>query len=203
MGDMSSRKDWGIHELDFVFSTVVVGSIMNFSLMYFLAGTKSASSSKAAGNIIARMFDENTLKRMGAPGGHFFEPGFPLAKRFLNLVYKGSVFGLVGFTAGIAGTSLSNCLIATRKRLDPKYEAQNESPAILPNAGVWAAHMGLSSNTRYQLLNGLDLILQPRMGAGAFKGLSTVIRLSNNVLGGMSFVTLAKLFGVQKSGDDA
>ena len=24
LGDMSSRKDWGIHELDFVFSTVVV-----------------------------------------------------------------------------------------------------------------------------------------------------------------------------------
>jgi Protein RETICULATA-related len=24
VGDMSTRKDWGIHELDFVFSTVVV-----------------------------------------------------------------------------------------------------------------------------------------------------------------------------------
>jgi Protein RETICULATA-related len=24
VGDMSTRKDWGIHELDFVFSTIVV-----------------------------------------------------------------------------------------------------------------------------------------------------------------------------------
>lgn len=201
LGDMSSRKDWGIHELDFVFSTIVVGSIMNFSLMYFLAGTHS-SSSKAAGNIIAKLFDENTLKGMGAPGGNFFEAGFPLGKRFLNLGYKGMMFGLVGFSAGVVGTSLSNGLIAMRKQLDPNYEAQNESPAILPNAGVWATHMGVSSNSRYQLLNGLDMVLQPRMGPTAFKALSTVIRLSNNILGGMSFVTLAKLCRVQKSSDD-
>lgn len=202
LGDMSSRKDWGIHELDFVFSTIVVGSIMNFSLMYFLAGTR-ASTSRAAPNIIAKLFDDNTLKAMGAPGGNFFETGFPLSKRFLNLGYKGMVFGLVGFSAGVVGTSLSNGLIAMRKRLDPAYEAQNESPAILPNAGVWATHMGVSSNTRYQLLNGLDLVLQPRMSPTAFKAFSTAIRLSNNILGGMSFVTLAKLCRVQKSSDDA
>ncbi|KAK9862835.1 hypothetical protein WJX84_007917 [Apatococcus fuscideae] len=39
IGDMSSRPYWGIYELDFVFSTLVVGSIVNFSLMYFLAPT--------------------------------------------------------------------------------------------------------------------------------------------------------------------
>ncbi len=26
LGDMSSRKDWGIHELDFVFSTLVASA---------------------------------------------------------------------------------------------------------------------------------------------------------------------------------
>ncbi len=40
---------------------------MNFSLMYFLAGTP-ASASRAGGNIVAKLFDENTLKGMGAPG---------------------------------------------------------------------------------------------------------------------------------------
>ncbi len=35
---------------------------------------------------------------------------------------QGAVFGLVGFCAGVIGTSLSNGLIALRKRLDPKFE---------------------------------------------------------------------------------
>lgn len=35
---------------------------------------------------------------------------------------------------------------------------QNESPAILANSAVWATHMGVSSNVRYQLLNGLDMV---------------------------------------------
>lgn len=202
LGDMSSRKDWGIHELDFVFSTLVVGSIMNFSLMYLLAKTPSTVAAAGSGSIIARLFDENTLKNMGAPGGNFFEPGFPLHKRFVNLAYKGVVFGLVGFVAGVVGTSLSNTLIATRKKLDPSYQPQNESPGIVQNAAVWGTHMGISSNTRYQLLNGLDMVLQPVVPPAAFKALSTVIRLLNNIVGGMSFVTLAKLFNVQPSSPD-
>jgi Protein RETICULATA-related len=99
----------------------------------------------------------------------------------------------VGFCAGVIGTSLSNGLIAMRKRLDPKFEVpdlaarlecqgglvwrvhcvpvhlvqfaasglqqvQNESPAVLSNSAVWATHMGLSSNVRYQALNGLDMV---------------------------------------------
>lgn len=40
------------------------------------------------------------------------------------------------------------------------------------------------------------------MGGGIFKAFSTIIRLANNVVGGMSFVTLAKLADVQKSGGD-
>lgn len=37
LGDMASRPNFGLNELDFVFSTVVVGSILNFTLMYSLS----------------------------------------------------------------------------------------------------------------------------------------------------------------------
>jgi Protein RETICULATA-related len=37
-------------------------------------------------------------------------------------------------------------------------QVQNESPGIFSNAGVWATHMGVSSNVRYQALNGLDMV---------------------------------------------
>lgn len=40
------------------------------------------------------------------------------------------------------------------------------------------------------------------MPPSAFKGVSSIIRLLNNIVGGMSFVTLAKLFNVQPSSDE-
>ncbi len=50
-----------------------------------------------------------------------FEPGFPLAKRLANLVYKGLVFAVIGMAAGVVGTAASNGLIAMRKHLDPSW----------------------------------------------------------------------------------
>lgn len=41
---------------------------MNFSLMYLLAKTPASAATAGSGNLLARLFDENTLKRMGAPG---------------------------------------------------------------------------------------------------------------------------------------
>lgn len=69
LGDMSSRPNWGLNELDFVFSTIVVGSIMNFSLMYLLAPTAAAAGGAAAGgSLLQRALSEQTLKNWGCPG---------------------------------------------------------------------------------------------------------------------------------------
>ena len=86
LGDMSSRKDWGIHELDFVFATLIVGSIINFSLMWFLAPTASAGSASAS--FTSKFFGDFFLKKWGAPTGHMFQPGFSVAKRATNFAYK-------------------------------------------------------------------------------------------------------------------
>jgi hypothetical protein len=46
-------------------------------------------------------------------------------------------------------------------------------------------------------------VAQPAMPPGVFKLLTSVLRTANNILGGISFVTLAKITGVQSSaGDD-
>ena len=153
------------------------------------------------------------------------------------------MFGVVGLGAGLAGTAVSNGLIAIRKALDPKFESQNALPNVLLNASCWGAHMGVSSNIRYQLINGLEMVggpaaapvltrqgclshsnllpsraeqsrdvalliplqvLQPRMSAMPFRVLTSLVRTGNNILGGVSFVLLAKVMGVQQSqGDEA
>ncbi len=42
-------------------------------------------------------------------------------------------------------------------------------------------------------------VAQPAMPPGVFKLLTSVLRTANNILGGISFVTLAKITGVQSS----
>ena len=199
LGDMSSRPNWGLNELDFVFATLVVGSIVNFSLMYLLAPTAAASGASAG--FVGKFFGDYYMRLWGAPTGHMFEPGFALSKRLVNFAYKGVVFASIGISAGLVGTAISNGLIMARKKLDPEFVQQNEAPNVVGNASCWALHMGISSNLRYQMLNGMDMILQPMMPTGAFRLVTSLFRSVNNVIGGISFVFIAKMFGVQKAAE--
>eukprot|EP00891_Asterochloris_glomerata_P002317 jgi/Astpho2/2317/e_gw1.00043.18.1_t len=208
LGDMSSRPYWGLYELDFVFSTLIVGSIVNFSLMYLLASLPATSAAAQSGGLVQKIFSEQTLRTWGAPAGHMFQPGFPFSARYCSLtalscMLQGFVFALVGMAAGLTGTAVSNSLIFVRQKLDPNFKPQNQAPNVVLNAATWATHMGISSNVRYQMLNGLDMVLQPALSPTVFKVFISIIRTANNVLGGISFVTLAKLFGVQSSQGDA
>lgn len=190
LGDMASRPNFGLDELDFVFSTIVVGSILNFTLMYMLAPTAAvgAVSSRLPGIFAS------------CPAGHMFEPGhFSLLDRAGTFVYKGAQFAVVGFAAGLVGTILSNVLLSVRKKMDPDFVMQNDAPPTVLNAATWALHMGLSSNARYQTLNGLEFSLARWLHPTVFKTSVFLLRGLNNVVGGVSFVTLARLTGSQKS----
>eukprot|EP00850_Spirogloea_muscicola_P008109 SM000042S15376 [mRNA] locus=s42:627945:628871:- [translate_table: standard] len=188
-GDMASRPNYGLGELDFVFSTLVVGSILNFSLMFLLAPT---ASSTAIAEHLPGIFTNS-------PTGHMFEKGaFSLAERAGTAVYKGVQFATVGFAAGLGGTVLSNTLLAIRRKMDPKFVANAPPPALL-NAATWALHMGISSNLRYQSLNGLETLLARKLSPNVFKVTVFALRGINNVLGGSSFVILARLTGSQKA----
>lgn len=197
-GDMAGRPNFGLNELDFVFSTLVVGSIVNFLLMYLLAPTLTPAVAGGRGNPIAKLFSDATLANVGAPTGHIFQKGtFTLGQRATNVAFKGMQFGVVGISAGLTGTAVSNTLLAIRKKLDPSFEMQNEAPNVVLNALTWGLHMGVSSNLRYQVLNGLDMHLSALLPGGAFKLATSLIRTGNNVLGGVSFSVLARVLGVQ------
>ncbi|PKU76081.1 protein RETICULATA-RELATED 3, chloroplastic [Dendrobium catenatum] len=184
LGDMASRTNFGLNELDFVFCTLVVGSIVNFVLMYLLAPTTAVSSAAAA-----------------SLPSYMFEPGpFSLLDRIGTFAYKGATFAAVGFAAGLAGTAISNGLISLRKKMDPEFETPNKAPPTVLNAITWALHMGLSSNIRYQTLNGVEFVMEKALPPVGFKASVVALRCLNNVVGGMSFVMLARLTGSQKVG---
>ncbi|KAL1193788.1 Protein RETICULATA-RELATED 2 [Cardamine amara subsp. amara] len=188
LGDMASRPNFGLNELDFVFSTLVVGSILNFTLMYLLAPT---AVSPGSSNFLPGIF-------RSCPSSHMFEQGnFTVMNRFGTLVYKGMVFATVGLAAGLVGTAISNGLIILRKKMDPSFETPNKPPPTLLNSLTWAAHMGVSANVRYQTLNGAEFLLEKSLPPLVFKTGVIVLRVVNNVLGGMSFVVLARMTGSQ------
>lgn len=203
VGDMASRPNWGLNELDFVFATLVVGSIVNFALMYLLAPVAGAGGAGAKLGLVQKIFGEYYLRGWGAPTGHLFEPGFSLGSRLINFGYKGCVFAFIGMCAGLVGTATSNGLLELRKKMDPTFSSPNTPPSIVGNASCWALHMGVSSNLRYQMLNGVDMILQPIMPSSLFRLFTSVVRGANNMVGGISFVVLAKALGVQKSAEQA
>ena len=105
----------------------------------------------------------------------------------------------MGLGAGITGTLASNGLLALRKRFDPSFRLQNEMPKWYMNGAAWGLHLTVSSNIRYQVLNGADMVLSSLLPSTAFKVYTAVIRGVNNMIGGTSFVLLAKLIGAQKS----
>ncbi|CAA0842118.1 Protein of unknown function (DUF3411 [Striga hermonthica] len=186
LGDMASRPNFGLDELDFVFSTLVVGSILNFALMYILAPTPSGPA-----QTLPSIFS-------GSPPSHMFEPGpYSFPARLGTFVYKGLVFGAVGLAAGLLGTAISNGLIAARRRVDPGFEPPNKPPPTVLNAATWALQLGLSSNLRYQGMNGIEYLLAKGLPPVVFKTSVLVLRCLNNVVGGMSFVALARLTGSQ------
>uniref|UniRef100_A0A1J3EBM7 Protein RETICULATA-RELATED 3, chloroplastic n=1 Tax=Noccaea caerulescens TaxID=107243 RepID=A0A1J3EBM7_NOCCA len=188
LGDMASRPNFGLNELDFVFSTLVVGSILNFTLMYLLAPSAASAGSS---NLLPGIF-------RSCPASHMFEQGsFTVMNRFGTLVYKGVVFAAVGLAAGLVGTAISNGLIMLRKKMDPSFETPNKPPPTLLNSLTWATHMGVSANVRYQTLNGAEFLMEKGLPPLVFKTGVVALRVVNNLLGGMSFVVLARMTGSQ------
>ncbi|PKA50520.1 hypothetical protein AXF42_Ash013735 [Apostasia shenzhenica] len=187
VGDMATRPNYGLNELDFVFSTLVVSSILKFVLMYLLAPTAvpsvGSSSTSFASSLPSYMF---------APGPYSFP------SRIAALGYQGATLAAIGFATGFVGTAISNGLIALRRRIDPAFEPPNKPPPTLLNAVTWAIQMGVSTNIRYQTVNGVEFLMERSLPSTVFKFTVLTLRCLNNVVGGMSLVVLARMTGSQK-----
>ncbi|KAG2333514.1 hypothetical protein Bca52824_004694 [Brassica carinata] len=125
---------------------------------------------------------------------------FSVNQRIATFFYKGLLYGSVGFGCGLIGQGIAN-LIMTAKRSIKKSEEDVPVPPLFKSAALWGVFLGLSSNARYQIINGLERVVE---GSTAAKRIPVVamaftvgVRFANNVYGGMQFVDWAKLSGVQ------
>ncbi|CAN1294507.1 Protein RETICULATA-RELATED 1, chloroplastic [Linum perenne] len=112
----------------------------------------------------------------------------------------GVLYGSVGFGCGLIGQGIAN-MIMNAKRSVKKSEEDIPIPPLLKSAALWGVFLAVSSNTRYQIINGLEQVVEgsalARKVPPMSKAFTIGVRFANNIYGGMQFVDWAKWSGVQ------
>ncbi|XP_009622878.1 protein RETICULATA-RELATED 1, chloroplastic [Nicotiana tabacum] len=187
-------------EFELYAADLLVGIVVDVALVGMLApyvriGKQSFSSSSfgrfrhACGALPSSVFE---AERPGCK--------FTLQQRIATYFYKGFLYGSVGFGCGLIGQGIAN-LIMTAKRSIKKSEEDIPVPPLLKSAALWGFFLAVSSNTRYQIINGLERLVEASPAAKRAPPVAMAftvgVRFANNIYGGMQFVEWAKVSGVQ------
>lgn len=187
-------------EFELYVADLLVGVVVNIALVGMLAPYVRIGQPSLSKGFLGRL-----QHAYGALPSSVFEaerPGcrFSVQQRIGTYFYKGVLYGTVGFACGIIGQGIAN-LIMTAKRSIKKSEEDIPVPPLLKSAALWGVFLAVSSNTRYQIINGLERLVE---GSPMAKQVPPVamaftvgVRFANNIYGGMQFVDWARWSGVQ------
>ncbi|KNA10507.1 hypothetical protein SOVF_143860 [Spinacia oleracea] len=187
-------------EFELYLADLLVGVVVNVALVGMLApyvriGRRSASTGFLGG--ISRACSElpSSVFEAERPGCRF-----SAKQRMASYLYTGVLQGGVGFGCGIVGQGIAN-LIMTAKRSIKKSDEDIPVPPLIKSAVLWGAFLAISSNTRYQIINGLERAVEASpLGKNippVALAFTVGVRFANNVYGGMQFVDWARWSGVQ------
>ena len=123
----------------------------------------------------------------GAPKiSHCFQPGpFTAAERALCWVAKWRLYSAIGLVTGFV-SMLATALLS-------RDAALLAAPVFIRAALTGCMHLGISANTRYQLVNGAEVLLYSWLPQGLARGSSVAIRMGNNFLGARLWMVMAAL----------
>lgn len=187
-------------EFELYVADLLVGVVVNVALVGMLAPYARIGGPSVSKGFLGRM-----QHAYGALPSSVFEaerPGcrFTVKQRIGTYFYKGILYGIVGFGCGIIGQGIAN-LIMTAKRSIKKSEDDIPVPPLLKSAALWGVFLAVSSNTRYQIINGLERLVETSPIAKQVPPVAMAftvgVRFANNVYGGMQFVDWARWSGVQ------
>ncbi|CAN8067079.1 unnamed protein product [Agarophyton chilense] len=188
-----------VDELEYVASDLIVGTVVEAAFVWLLAPTLSLPT--LSGSWLSRF--------LSSLPSHVFQPSnaiqqFTLTQRAASFLYAGMQYTCIGFVAGIVGTAITYGLIEGRKCVEKTYKPERPMPAVIPNSAAWGVFMGVSSNTRFQLVEGLELGIA-KLFAGKAKAIVTgsiiALRFANNYWGGVQFVQFFRYLGLHATGE--
>ena len=120
---------------------------------------------------------------------HIFQEGdFTFAQRIGCYLAKGRFYALVGALSCTFSMALALLLSGQMELFTPVYLFR-----ALMNG---ALHMGVSANTRYQIVNGIERVLYSLLPQNAARLASVGTRLSNNLLGARLWIVMTTLTGL-------
>uniref|UniRef100_A0A5B6YVZ0 Uncharacterized protein n=1 Tax=Davidia involucrata TaxID=16924 RepID=A0A5B6YVZ0_DAVIN len=187
-------------EFELYAADLLVGVVVNVALVGMLAPYARIGKPSISKGFLGRMQHAyaalpSSVFEAGSPGCRF-----TVNQRIATYFYKGVLYGLVGFGCGLIGQGIAN-LLMTAKRSIKKSEEDIPVPPLLKSAALWGVFLAVSSNTRYQIINGLECLVEASPLAKQVPPIAMAftvgVRFANNIYGGMQFVDWARWSGVQ------
>ncbi|XP_002974449.2 protein RETICULATA-RELATED 1, chloroplastic [Selaginella moellendorffii] len=186
------------NEFELYMSDLLVGIVMDVALVTMLAPFVQFGAAPASAGRLSR-----TIKALPSSIFEAERPGrkFSVQQRLGAFFFKALQYGVVGFVCGLVGQGVANSIMVLKRKMGKPGHADVPVPPLVKSALLWAVFMGVSSNTRYQVINGLERVVEASpvakrvpLVAMAF---TVGVRFANNVYGGMQFVDWARMSGVQ------
>lgn len=200
-GEIAVRGKDIFQELEYVASDLIVGTVIEATFVWLLVPTLTLPTPASAS------FITKFINKLPA---HVFQPAtvlqpFSTSQRIVAFFYTAAQYAGIGFVGGVVGTAITYGLLEGRKLIDKEYKPHRPMPAVIPNALGWAAFMGASCNTRFQMVEGLEMGVAKMMAGKSEKVVNSAIialRFLNNYYGGIQFVEFFRAIGLHATGDD-
>ncbi|CAI5469319.1 unnamed protein product [Closterium sp. Yama58-4] len=166
------KDEWGL-----ALTNVLTLSLCNAAVVWSLSPTRSYGSTATS---------EWQMALQKLPN-HMFDKSYPLREfnlpaRAGSFFYNAAKLSLVGSTVGALGGLASNAILSAVSKGKEGYRPSVPVPSASTSAAAYGAHTGLSGNLRYQLLYGLDRVLQQHFNHIPVAVLGTTALRCGNVL---------------------
>lgn len=187
-------------EFELYAADLLVGVVVDVALVGMLAPYVQFGQPSLSSGFLGRI--QHSCATLPSSVFEAERPGrrFSVQQRIATYFYKGILYGSVGFGCGLIGQGIAN-LIMTAKRSINKSEENVPVPPLVQSAVLWGVFLAVSSNTRYQIINGLERVVEASPLAKQVPSVAMAftvgVRFANNIYGGMQFVDWAKWSGVQ------
>ncbi|GMJ15492.1 hypothetical protein HRI_005218400 [Hibiscus trionum] len=187
-------------EFELYLADLSVGLVIDVALVGMLAPYARFGQPSASGGLFGRL--QHACSALPSSVFEAERPGckFSANQRIATFFYKGVLYGSVGFGCGLVGQGIAN-LVMTAKRSIRKSDEDIPVPPLLRTAALWGVFLAVSANIRYQIINGLEHLVEASPVAKQLPPVALAftvgVRFANNVYSGMQFIDWAKWSGVQ------
>jgi hypothetical protein len=183
------RGDRFYKELDFVAINTLCLAASTASLVWFVAPNRSYGATH-------KWPWQNMLHNL--PNNAFDASGparqYTMTSRMAGIAAKVGELSALGVASGTAMAGLGKLALALRRTQDPSFMPSVPVLEVGRSAGGFGASMGLFSNTRYQIIAGVDRYLfDHSVHLLPYLAASTVVRFVSNRLGEPTRIALQGL----------